>query len=261
MCFRFSSRFKNLDALGHLANLKALKLHNLRHIQDFSGLKSLSQLKYLSIDSQFDYPQPIEDFSFLETMSELEYLELGRILSLTQKDATLPFGALKALKQLKLPTKIFSLRDYALLDVILPRHIYRPEPIKRQIDLRQNMTFWIEEVPLPSNLSSDQYEAPIYTPKPAEVDSEFLEFLTGFSAAVQSAQGLKKAGNDNEGQHKVRIRGDYFYPLGKGARSFKAKDKNANKKVLAYIKNMKRLKLKWLSICRTYECFRIRDIT
>ena len=242
LCIEYSSRFKNLDSFANLGNLKALKLHNLRKIQDFSGLAGLGQLKHLIIDSQFDYAQPIESFSFLEAMSELEHLELGRIRSLTKTDTTIPFRGLKALKYLKLPSNVFSLRDYALLDVLLPGHIDRPEPIERLVFIRQGMADGLRKAPLPSDLSSDQYEDPIVDLELGDHGSDLLALFSGIADAVQNTQGLKKAGNDNEGQHKIRIRSDYFHPLGKGARKFRAKDKNANKKVLAHIEKYEALK-------------------
>jgi len=146
---------------------------------------------------------------------------------------------------------MFSLEDYALMDVSLPPHIKRHDPIRRLVEVRQRIMRWDEPAPLPSDLSTDIYEAPKINPE-AEPIPPFLEALMG-AIAPDSPKADAANENDHDGpiwffeekefkDREIKIRKDYFYPLGKGARRFKAKSKNANAKVRAFIDKYETLK-------------------
>lgn len=116
----YVSGFDDLSPLGELAGLRALHIENVRRVTDFSGLKTASSLRYLSIDGTIDWKQPVANFDFLQDLRQLEFLRLAWIRSLTTAPALLPLTKLKHLKKLKILRDLFGLEDYALLRAAFP---------------------------------------------------------------------------------------------------------------------------------------------
>lgn len=117
LVLEYVSGFSDLSPLSYLKNLRALHIENLRRVSDFGGLNGIEALKYLHIDGTFDWKQPIKDFNFLKGLSGLEVFSLGQVITKEPFPALLPLAELDQLKKVKIPMNMFSVEEYALLEV------------------------------------------------------------------------------------------------------------------------------------------------
>jgi len=120
LVLEYVSGFEDLSPVGALKNLKALHIENLRRVSDFSGLAGARALKYLYISGTLDRKQPIDSFEFLGQLKNLEVFRLGGVRSLAPSPALLPLTTLRRLKKIWIPTNIFPIEDYALLELAFP---------------------------------------------------------------------------------------------------------------------------------------------
>ncbi|WP_258218574.1 leucine-rich repeat domain-containing protein [Leptospira interrogans] len=120
LVLEYVSGFESVEPIGELKNLKALHIENVRKVTDFSGLGRTQELRYLSIYGTLDWAQPIESFDFLSELKKLEYFDLGFVRSLAKTPALEALARLKNLKKIFIPDNIFTLLDYALLEIGLP---------------------------------------------------------------------------------------------------------------------------------------------
>lgn len=120
LVLEYVSGFDDIAPVGALKNLRSLHIENLRRVSDFSGLSGASSLKYLCIDGTFDWRQPIDSFDFLGALDSLEVFKLGGVRSLAPAPALLALTRLSNLKKVWIPTNIFSMEEYALVEVAFP---------------------------------------------------------------------------------------------------------------------------------------------
>lgn len=150
LVLEYVSGFSDLSPLQSLNKLKSLHLENLRRVKDFSGLKGIESLRYLSIDGTLDWKQPISDFEFLKGLPNLEVLSFGQVINKTEFPAFLPILSLKKLIKIKMSYNMFDAKEYALMSVGLEgveganwepfyRYAYSSVPLPRD-DIRYHLS-------------------------------------------------------------------------------------------------------------------------
>ena len=120
LVLEYVSGFSDLSPWCKLPKLKSVHFENLRRVSDFTGLSGLNSLKYLIIDGNFDWKQPISSFEFLYGLPNLEIFDLGQVINKTPSPALLPALSLNKLKCFRVSWTMLQAKEYALLEVGLP---------------------------------------------------------------------------------------------------------------------------------------------
>jgi len=120
LVLEYVSGFSDLSPLRNLRKLRSLHIENLRRVSSFNGLSGITSLAYLHIDGTLDWKQPIENFSFVEGLPALEVFSLGQVITKSEYPALCPLLTLHNLKRIKIPLNMFSIEEYALLEIGLP---------------------------------------------------------------------------------------------------------------------------------------------
>jgi len=76
-----SSRIENIEPLQNLTHLEVLVIENFKNISDFSLLKVLRNLKFLTIEGGMYKKQNVDSFQFLADLKNLIYLSTTMINS------------------------------------------------------------------------------------------------------------------------------------------------------------------------------------
>ena len=220
LSFDAVSGFDDLSPLSHLTNLKALKLHILRRVKDFSSLSTLSELRFLFLGGNFEFPQPVSDLKFLTGNENLEYLIFDNLKVIEKEWPALPIASLKNLKYIELSRNTFSFENFALLEVALKGVAGADfQPVIKEIHFFHGNEGWLEAVP---------WQVPDTKIDHIDIHRSLSPGIRTASGAILALDGLTDIGEPSSKE-------GYLDLIGRGSRGFRSDIKNAEKRCLAHI--------------------------
>lgn len=214
------SGFDDLMPIAHLKKLRALNLYMLRRVKDYSPLAALTNLQYLQLGSNFDFPQPVADLEFLRPLRKLEYLIFEYVRILEKEHSSQPLADLENLKFIKMLRNTFSVEDFAFVSEALKGvRGAQLAPVELRVNFSRGNMMWTEYYPWETSVEKIDH---IDMAKPIKPAVNGLADLSDFTNLTDLGIPSGKTG--------------MFNLLGRGSRSFETTVKNARKRCLKHIK-------------------------
>lgn len=115
-----TSGLEDISLLCRLPDLRALMLHTLGRVSDFSALGSAGNLRYLNIAGTFDQKQKVTDLSWLHSLHQLEVLLLSDVRIEKPESIRSGLAGPLALRSLILDSNAFNLEGLAWIEANHP---------------------------------------------------------------------------------------------------------------------------------------------